>query len=129
MNNKLGAISSIAGIAGTILSFYLFFKPTPEPSTPLAAIPPVVQPSFDCPKATNRAERLICNTQEIAILDLSLANAYRELQAEKVSKNEKNELKSKQVYWLNNVRNKCVDVQCLKEVYETRINFFNNSRR
>ena len=125
--HKLEKFSWIAGIAGTLLAFYLAFKPSVE-AQPQALVSPI-SPSFDCPKASNKVERLICSAPEIAVLDLSMANAYRDLLAEIITKNSKNEMKDLQNLWLNSVRDKCVDTACLKNVYENRIKQLRDARR
>ena len=140
----LEVLSWVAGILGTVLAYFLFFS-TPTPSSDVKIsdnaqhqpsqkeqaheVSTRISPSFDCPRASNKAERLICATPELAVLDLSLANAYRDLWAERTSVDLKKQLKDAQNYWLRNVRDRCSDVECLKATYELRIAEFRNARR
>lgn len=86
-------------------------------------------PSFDCVKATTKAESLICATPELAILDLSMANAYRDVWAEQKNASRKKLLKASQTSWLSEIRDSCVDTKCLKNNYEKRIALLRNSRQ
>jgi uncharacterized protein len=118
--HKLEFLSWIAGIAGTALAFYLCFKPSAEvPPQPKAQIS-TIGPSFDCLKASSKVEKMICASPEVSILDLAMAKAYRELLAEK-AESKKREIKVLQRNWLINVRDHCLDITCLKIVYEQRI--------
>lgn len=127
-HHKLEVLSWIAGIAGTLLTFYLFLSSSPNSLKQAQTITPIVSPSFDCSRASNRVERLICNTQDLAILDLSMANAYRDLLVELTTKNQKSELKKLQNHWLRNVRDQCLDVACLRGVYDDRITQLRDAR-
>lgn len=142
--SPLEVLSWVAGILGTVLAYFLFFStPSPgsvvkindkaeqQPSEKEQSVKPsvTVSPSFDCPRASNKAERLICATPELAVLDLSLANAYRDLWAERTSADLRQQLKVAQNYWLRNVRDHCTEVECLKTAYETRITDLRNARR
>ena len=128
-HHKLEVLSWIAGIAVAVLTFYVALRPSPEVLTQEQTILPIVSPSFDCPRASNNVERLICSTPDIAILDLTMANAYRDLFAERRTKEQRNELKTSQNYWLSHVRGKCLNTTCLKEVYDNRIIQLRNARR
>jgi uncharacterized protein YecT (DUF1311 family) len=127
-HHKLEVFSWVAGIAGTILTFYIFLSSSPNSLTQAKTIAPIVSPSFDCLRASNRVERLICNTQDLSILDLSMATAYRDLSVELTTKNQRSELKKSQNYWLRNVRDQCLDVACLKGMYEERITQLRDAR-
>jgi uncharacterized protein YecT (DUF1311 family) len=83
-------------------------------------------PSFDCIKASNSAERLICSNNELSKLDLELSilykAAYQSFEGEV-----KKDIKAQQVEWVNVKRNACSDVSCLTAAYQERIAFFNNA--
>jgi uncharacterized protein YecT (DUF1311 family) len=79
------------------------------------------KPSFDCAKATYTSERLVCSFPDLASLDLSLANAYRDAAARSDSSG-KAALRNQQNYWLRHVREKCQNAECLRGIYEARIN-------
>lgn len=121
----LEVLSWIAAIAGTALAFYLWLTsltPSLAPQTlPQQSAQPLkkVAPSFDCAKAIYRSELLICSSQELAVLDLAMANSYRDVVARVPER--KTELRNEQNYWLRNVRERCADPACLTQLYEHRI--------
>lgn len=73
-------------------------------------------PSFDCSRATLRAEKLVCSTPSLAKLDKDLARAYR--QAHDTAQ-DPGALAREQRRWLAG-RNKCADNACLEAAYEAR---------
>ena len=99
-----------------------------EPLAPKPVATPV-SPSFDCVRASNRVERLICASPRIAILDLSMANGYRDLMSEQRTGVERQGLKDSQNHWLRKVRDVCPDEDCLDATYKQRIEQFAQSRR
>ena len=137
-------LSWIAGILGTALAYFLFFS-TPVPSSEAKIsektqhqsfqsertidVSTGISPSFDCPRASNKVERLICATPELAVLDLSLANSYRNLWVERTNAEFRVQLKDAQNHWIRNVRDRCSDVECLKITYDLRISELRNARR
>ena len=70
--------------------------------------------SFDCKKAGNKIERMICQYPEISILDEELSKAYKAVRAK-----EKEVIKEQRA-WLK-TRNKCGDTACLKKIYSERV--------
>lgn len=92
-----------------------------RPSSEISSSRPSVGPSFDCAKATYRSEHLVCSSLELAVLDLEMANAYRDAAARVGTKSRKSALRGLQNYWLRNVREACADVVCLRSAYEQRI--------
>lgn len=74
--------------------------------------------SFDCGKATSEIEKLICSNDELSKLDESLNEAY--LRALNRTDIKQQTIKS-QRQWLENERNVCQNVECIKSAYETRI--------
>jgi len=146
----LAVISLIGTLSVTVIANWeklfprqpvLFTAPAPTSGTPLAAknngalIPqppgggqpqpqppmPPVGPSFDCAKAIYRSEQLVCSSPELAVLDLAMANAYRDAAARVGTKERKAILRNVQNHWLRKVRETCVDTVCLKGMYEQRI--------
>lgn len=90
-------------------------------SSPIAA-----QPSFDCAKASNRVERLICGDEELARLDVKLLEIYNLAKDEHPRSHDGDTGKSSfplgadQTRWRTKVRDACKDVACLKTAYEHR---------
>jgi serine/threonine protein kinase len=80
--------------------------------------PPIrIQPSFDCVKAANDAERLVCSDSQLAGLDVKMADLYRMGLA---SVADTNEFSGEQVGWLTR-RDVCTDKECLIVAYNERI--------
>lgn len=121
----LEVLSWIASIAAAVLAFYLWVTPlTPSSASPASAQQPAellkkVAPSFDCAKARYRSELLVCSSHELSVLDLAMANSYRDAVARVPDR--KTDLRIEQNDWLRNVRERCDDLSCLKQVYEHRI--------
>lgn len=83
-----------------------------------------VSPSFDCAKASQRVERIICKSDKLARQDLKLSNLYNNV-LEKLTDDLKKEVKSEQRGWLKK-RNKDCQLrysdteECLLEYYRKR---------
>ena len=91
-----------------------------EAAQPAEAKQPLaVAPSFDCSKATLGAEKIICSTADLAVLDLALSNAFREVLAR--APKQTAGIRDAQVRWLQTNRDKCTDAACLRDAYEARI--------
>ncbi|MCG2583166.1 lysozyme inhibitor LprI family protein [Massilia sp. TS11] len=95
---------------------------------PLPSTRPKVRPSFDCDRSGKGAERLVCSSQDISILDLSMANAFRDVLAEQKSNEARTRWKNAQNAWLKQVRNQCGDILCLTDVYTKRIDYLRQAR-
>ena len=89
----------------------------------------LANPSFECIKASNRVERLICSSRDIAILDLAMANAYRDLMAEQRTSEDRIRWKDAQNHWLRQIRDQCFDEPCLNQTYVLRIDQLKQARR
>ncbi|HMI95635.1 MAG TPA: protein kinase [Micropepsaceae bacterium] len=88
------------------------------PQAAPAPPPPVrIQPSFDCAKAANDAERLVCSDSQLAMLDVKMADLYRTGLA---SVADTNEFSGEQVGWMTR-RDVCSDKECLIVAYNERI--------
>lgn len=78
--------------------------------------------SFDCSKATTNVEELICQdtaaSRTVSELDSVMSDVYA---AKLTDAPDPGALKREQRRWLNNVRNKCLDVSCLETAYTQRI--------
>lgn len=74
------------------------------------------KPSFNCAKATLKVEQLICQNQELSILDLQMANEFTGA----MSAYDGDELKIDQRSWLKE-RNECSDNLCIKWAYDKRM--------
>jgi len=79
-----------------------------------------IRPSFDCARVTSKAEQMVCSSPELAVLDLSVANAYRDAMARSQTDYARRQLKDAQVFWLQEVGDKCQDAACVKAAYEVR---------
>lgn len=82
--------------------------------------PIVFSASFDCTKASNDVEKIICNTSYISDLDIRLGNEYRLLMSSEINSDIKSELLRSQREWLRD-RNQCINTDCLIEKYTNRI--------
>jgi uncharacterized protein YecT (DUF1311 family) len=95
--------------------------PASEKSEAPAAPAPkaqLVQPSFDCAKASTRAEKMVCGNSELATLDQELAMNYEKARDAAA---DKSELKNEQLAWLKTLK-QCPDEACLAQSYQQRIN-------
>jgi len=73
--------------------------------------------SFDCAKAGTKVEHMVCDDPELTKLDEEMANAYKVALQDKAKAEQ---IKQAQRKWLK-VRDDCVDVECVKSAYETRL--------
>lgn len=83
-----------------------------------------IKPSFDCSKAVTFIEKTICSNQNIADLDNTMANLYKNALSDAVNSEK---IKNDQRDWLKNNRNKCSDAACLEREYGNRTEALNNS--
>lgn len=74
----------------------------------------VLAAGFDCTKASNTVEKLVCSDKKLSQLDDELTDVYK--QAVKNSP----ELKKEQINWLKTVR-KCKDIDCITNLYDSRL--------
>jgi uncharacterized protein len=89
----------------------------------LGSWPSVAQPSFDCTKATQPVERLICANPEVSGLDEMLGRSYA-VAIEKLAE-ASSCLRTDQTRWLRTVRNACGDDACLQRAYRLRLGELN----
>jgi uncharacterized protein YecT (DUF1311 family) len=79
--------------------------------------------SFDCEKASTLVEKTICQDPKLSHLDELLTQTYKTaLNATK----EPAALRSRQKAWRTNVRNKCLDADCLVREHSRRITGLSN---
>ena len=74
-------------------------------------------PSFDCDVADKRVERLICSFEDLCVLDAEL---YKKLKKLSKTDSELGNDGGAQISWISNVRNRCHDVSCIRNVYIVR---------
>lgn len=74
-----------------------------------------VAQSFDCRKATTAVEKMVCADADLSTLDEQMARAFTDARRN-VDVNVIG-----QGAWLKNVRNRCANVDCLKDAYQERI--------
>jgi uncharacterized protein YecT (DUF1311 family) len=75
-------------------------------------------PSFDCGKASQKVERLICSDSGLSLSDRELANDYQALTRE-LKGVAADKLQADQRLWLKQ-RNDCQDLVCVRASYERR---------
>jgi len=80
--------------------------------------------SFDCRKAATAVEKLVCSSNEVRALDVRLYEEYQ--RAQRLS-SEDSVIRTQQRRWLKESRSSCKTVECLSEVYETRISQLQSS--
>jgi uncharacterized protein len=71
--------------------------------------------SFDCRKATTAVEKMVCGDADLSMLDLQMARAFTD------ARKSVDAAAVGQVAWLRDVRNRCVNVDCLTRVHQARI--------
>lgn len=74
--------------------------------------------SFNCSKAGTSVEKTICASKALSSLDEELGKAYGSVI---LSSDDPDVVKRHQKEWLRNLRDKCQDEICLKNVYEQRL--------
>ena len=94
--------------------------PVPAAAVPVPAAAAKVSPSFDCTKASNNAEKLVCSDNQLAQLDLELTAAYTKARDRSA---DPSKLKADQIAWIKMSR-QCGDKQCLEQAYKMRISQF-----
>ena len=136
---RLEVLSWVAGILSAAIAAYAYFRPpsSAAETTPIqlmaptavvahvdsvpTPVPPTspIAPSFDCAKATWKSERIVCSSPQLAVLDLSMSNAYRDAVARTPSR--ATEFRISQNRWLRKDRESCGDIPCLQRIYQVRI--------
>lgn len=92
-------------------------EPVAKPVTP-KPLPPD-GPSFDCAKASQRIEFLICNTPELAKLDRTLSSVYKN--AMSAAGPNAPRLQRQQRAWRTETRDTCPDTACVATIVRERI--------
>lgn len=77
--------------------------------------------SFECAKASTKVERLICGEADLSELDKKLAEHYEKAIKETPFPQA---LRDDQRSWLREVRNGCLDTNCLRNAYALRVQKF-----
>lgn len=97
-------------------------EPTPSPTAATTTVNVAdnspFAPSFDCAKASNMQEKLVCSDRELSKMDVELSQAYS-LSKEKTS--DKESLRKTQMEWIRQAFRSCSDKSCLVSAYKTRI--------
>jgi uncharacterized protein YecT (DUF1311 family) len=75
-------------------------------------------PSFDCSKASNGQEKMVCADRDLSQLDVQMSQAYAK-KRELVS--DKDAVKKEQLNWIKFSLRACSDKPCLIEAYKKRI--------
>jgi uncharacterized protein YecT (DUF1311 family) len=93
-------------------------EPTPVPAPVAAVDNSPFSPSFDCAKASNGQEKLICADRELSKLDVNLSQAYAKAEENTA---DKDKLKKEQLEWIKFSLRACSDKTCLVGTYQKRI--------
>lgn len=88
--------------------------------TILGMTPCAIAASFDCSKAINPTEKLICSDVKTSSLDEKLERAYKTASASTDAYGKK-ELAKEQRHWIKYTRGFCQDTACLQPAYTARI--------
>lgn len=80
-------------------------------------VPTIAAPSFDCSKASNNVERMICGNERLSDLDRNLGSQFRELRGRSSNPDG---LRREQNQWIRE-RNRCGDEECIEQAYDRRI--------
>jgi len=86
---------------------------------PVTETPPPIRPSFDCAKASQRIEFLICESPQLADLDRALASSYK--RAMVAAGGDRALLRQDQRTWRTQSRDVCADTGCVARVTRERI--------
>ncbi len=82
---------------------------------------PSTGPSFDCRKAHDQIETAICGNEQLATLDLEMADQYRRMHVSYDTVGNREQLRDLQRMWLAHRKAACPDVpgqiQCLEAEY------------
>ncbi len=73
---------------------------------------------FNCAKASTPVEKMICTDAQLSKLDELLKVAYKKALA---NSSDPTVLKEVQLEWLQDARNPCTEIECLKQVYTARL--------
>lgn len=79
-----------------------------------------ISPSFDCNKASTYVESMMCADNELAEQDMRLVGEYRRILAN-LPQESAHDFKQKQAAWRAQVRDRCTDVDCIRETQAARI--------
>jgi uncharacterized protein len=82
----------------------------------------VLAAGFDCAQSSTLIEKQICENSELSGLDAQLSVVFRKVSAQCPGKI----LKTDQLRWLQQVRNRCSDTDCLARVYQKRLRELKN---
>jgi uncharacterized protein len=76
--------------------------------------------SYECDSAKTEIARMVCDNQEVNVLDFELDNKVKALLADANDKT-KQRLNSEQTQWLKHSRDVCKDDNCLLKAYLSRL--------
>lgn len=79
--------------------------------------------SFDCQKAQGQAEKIVCTDPELADLDNRLGAEVKKAQ---FRSDKPKKVRDAHRSWLQSQRDACEDKECLKKVYEERLEELSN---
>ncbi len=114
--------AEVRGLSGAIASTP---AAAPDAPTDTAQVFPI-HPSFDCARAGTATERLICSDAGVASLDADLAKAYKNLLPDYP---DRAALKKEQVNWIRTKRDGCSTIDCLKQVYQERLDDLSSTQQ
>lgn len=82
----------------------------------------ISMPSFDCAKASNSAEKLVCGDAELSRVDGLLAERYQSVMAYAETPKD---VRRDQLKWLSR-RNQCETIDCVRKAYYHRLHAVKN---
>jgi uncharacterized protein YecT (DUF1311 family) len=77
-----------------------------------------IKPSFDCNKASSTAEKLICSSSQLSVLDVQLNGLFKQTVA---NASDQKQVIASQKAWIKEVRGLCGDVECMVNAYQQRL--------
>lgn len=80
---------------------------------------PAQAASFDCARAGNKVEHMICDDQKLSDLDSNLGQVYQNVLS-KANDEQRQQVIAEQKHWLKFTRNVCEKETCLKHAYWSR---------
>lgn len=115
---------SQAGVSG--LSDAIASTPAAASDAPTDTAQLPIHPSFDCAKASTATEKLICSDAGVASLDADLAKVYKNLLPDYP---DRAALKKEQVNWIRTKRDGCSTIDCLKQIYQERLDDLSSTQQ
>lgn len=82
------------------------------------AEPRAAGPSFDCSQPASPVDAAVCSDEQLSAMDLHLSRLFR---ATRIAPDYGPAIEAEHADWIENVRNACDSIECLRNAYEVRI--------